>query len=83
MSTPDALKALVIQLTKELDQVQQAAHYGVEITQQKLLISPNDAELTQLFAIFNNISFFTENYRERIQRIVRVASEAKLQPEQL
>ncbi|KAI9134768.1 hypothetical protein [Acaryochloris sp. CCMEE 5410] len=83
MSTPEALEALVTQLTQELGQVQKTAQYGLDITRQKLSTSPDNPELTQLFAIFNNVSFFTENYKARIQTTVRAASETNLQSEQL
>lgn len=83
MSALEALETLVEQLTQELDQVQQTAQQGLEITQAKRLVSPDDEELTQLFAIFNNVSFFVQSYRGRIRETVRVLSRTNLQPSQL
>ncbi|WP_017324743.1 hypothetical protein [Synechococcus sp. PCC 7336] len=83
MSTPEALDALIAQLTQELDQVQQIAQHGLKITWEKLRATPDSTELTRLFAIFNNVSFFAENYRGRIQTTVKTISEANLEAERL
>ena len=83
MPTPEALDALISQLTQELDQVQQIAQYGLSITREKLRATPGSTELTRLFAIFNNILFFAENYRGRIQSTVKTISDANLEPEEL
>lgn len=83
MSTPEAFETLVTQIIQELDHIHQTAQYCLKLIREKLLESPNEAELTQLFVIFNNILFFTENYRGRIQSSIKAASEENLNPERL
>lgn len=65
------VQALIDRLNQELDESEQAATEGLNIIRQRLSLFPDNEILTQLFALLNNILFFVEIHRLRIQVLVQ------------
>lgn len=70
MTTPLEIFALVEQLSKELDRIEQQANEGLAIASQFLERFPNNTRLIGLSATLGNVLFFVNNFRSRIENIV-------------
>lgn len=65
------IQALILRLNQELEETEQVATEALSIVRQKLFLFPTNEILTQLFASLNNILFFVEIHRGRIQILVQ------------
>lgn len=66
MSIPSEIINLIKRLQQELDQIEQEATKGINLTQLKLDRFPNNSSLIQIFASLSNYLIFVEISRRRI-----------------
>lgn len=83
MPVPSEILALIDQLNQELDQTLQQATEGLNLVRPALSRFPDNIILTQFFAYLNNVLFFVENYRVRVQGTVTSLSVADVTTEEI
>jgi hypothetical protein len=70
MPIPAEIQILVNQLNQELVQVEQKAQEGLSLVSLPLSRFPENTLLIQFAAYINNVLFFAESYRQRIQNTI-------------
>ncbi len=83
MAIPAEIKTLINRLNQELEETEREATEGVNALRPTLWLFPENAILTQLFANLNNVLFFVETYRKRIQRIENILTLADATPSEI
>jgi hypothetical protein len=70
MSTPPESNALIKRFNNELDWIEGKATEGLELTRIVLELFPENPTLVRMFAFLNNVIFFVNIQRSRLQIIV-------------
>jgi hypothetical protein len=83
MAISHNLSVLIEQLERELDAIESLSNEAINLVRLPLSRFPDNAILIQFFAYLNNVLFFIENYRRRIQESVSLLSEAEITNEEL
>lgn len=83
MPVPSEIMALVEQLNRELDLIEEETTVGLNLVRPPLSIFPENARLIQFFAYLNNAQFFAQTYRRRIQTTVDAISTTEVSAEEI
>ncbi len=71
ITIPSEINFIVDKLNRELDEIEQVAIEGQNISRSILDRFPNNARLVQFFVTFSNALLFTELERRRIKSIIK------------
>lgn len=63
------IQALIDRLNQELVQIEQETNDGLDLVRPTLSRFPENFILLQFFAYLNNVMFFVDNYRGRVQQL--------------
>ncbi len=78
MSISPAIKELINKLNQDLTQLEQNTREALDLLRLLLSQFPENTLLIQFFAYLNNVLFFIESYRNRIQRSFTFLSEIEV-----
>ena len=80
--TPE-IRQLSYQISQELEEIEQSATEGLNLTRLYLSQFPDNAVLVQFFAAFSNMLLFVEVYRGRVQTTLEQLDKKNISPEML
>ncbi|MBE9117221.1 restriction endonuclease subunit S [Lusitaniella coriacea LEGE 07157] len=78
MTIPQELAALITQLDRELDHIEELATEGLNLVRPLLERFPDNVIFIGLLATLNNALFFSNNCKNRIQIIIESFSTANI-----
>lgn len=82
MTIPSEIRSLVIQLNQELALIEQEATRGINLLRPVLSLFSDNPLLLRFFASLNNVLFFVETYRARIEAAIELLSNADMDSEE-
>ncbi|GFE67869.1 restriction endonuclease subunit S [Chroococcus sp. FPU101] len=69
MTVPESIRILIQRLDLELDESEQAANRGLELLQSVISVFSKNAIMIRYYAYFNNVLFFVNLSRNKIETI--------------